>query len=48
VSGQLHALTTLLLRKEPPVSIGYEDGWAPEPIWMQWQRGKTPSLTSVY
>jgi hypothetical protein len=34
VSGQLHALTTL----PPPVPIGYEAGWAPEPVWMTWRR----------
>jgi hypothetical protein len=34
VSGQLHAPATLLLAKEPPVPIGKEAGWPPEPVWM--------------
>jgi hypothetical protein len=24
-------------RKKPPVPIGYEAGWAPEPIWTAWR-----------
>jgi hypothetical protein len=35
-SGQLHALANLLPGKEPLVSIGYEAGWAPEPVWTRW------------
>jgi hypothetical protein len=35
VSGQHHAPAALHLREEPPVSIGYEAGWAPEPVWTQ-------------
>jgi len=31
-----HALTVLSPRKEPPVSIVYEAGWAPYPVWTQW------------
>jgi hypothetical protein len=23
---------------EPPVSIGWEAGWSPEPVWMTWRR----------
>jgi len=38
VSGQLHASTAL-----PPVPNGKEAGWAPEPVWMRWQRDKLPS-----
>jgi len=30
VSGQLRALEAL-----PPAPIGWEAGWAPEPVWMQ-------------
>jgi hypothetical protein len=26
------------LGKEPPVPIGYEAGWAPEPVWPTWRR----------
>jgi hypothetical protein len=36
VSGQLHAPATLLLGKEPLVPVGYEAGWAPEPVWTRW------------
>jgi hypothetical protein len=38
VSGQLHALATLPLGKEPLVPIGKEAGWAPEPIWTNLER----------
>jgi len=40
VSGQLHALATLLLGKELPVPIGQEAGWAPELGWTRRQREK--------
>jgi hypothetical protein len=33
VSGQLHAPAAFAPGKEPPVPIGYEAGWAPEPVW---------------
>jgi hypothetical protein len=32
VSGQLKAAATLPPRKEPPVPMEQEAGWAPEPI----------------
>jgi hypothetical protein len=36
VSGQHHAPATLYPRgKGPPVPIGPEAGWAPEPVWKQ-------------
>jgi hypothetical protein len=36
VSGQHHAPAALLPpRKGPPVPIGQEAGWAPEPVWTQ-------------
>jgi hypothetical protein len=36
VSGQRHAPATLYPRgKNPRVPIGYEAGWAPEPVWTQ-------------
>jgi hypothetical protein len=38
MSGQLHAPAALPSGKEPPVPIGKEDGWAPEPVWMTWRR----------
>jgi hypothetical protein len=36
VSGQLHAQAALSPGKEPPVPIGQEAGWAPEPVWTTW------------
>jgi len=33
VSGQIHAMTTLLLNKNLPEPTEKEAGWAPEPIW---------------
>jgi hypothetical protein len=36
VSGQLHAPAALPPGKEPPVPIGSEVGWTPEPVWMIW------------
>jgi hypothetical protein len=30
----------LLLEKEPPVLIGSETRWAPEPFWTFWKREK--------
>jgi hypothetical protein len=33
VSGQFKAPAALPQAKELPVTIGYEDGWAPEPVW---------------
>jgi hypothetical protein len=44
VSGQLHAPAALPLEKEPPVLIGYEVGWAPEPAWRLWNREKSLAL----
>jgi hypothetical protein len=36
VSGQGHAPAALYPRgKGPPVPIGQEAGWAPEPVWTQ-------------
>jgi hypothetical protein len=36
VSGQNHASAALLPpEKGPPIPIGQEAGWAPEPIWTQ-------------
>jgi hypothetical protein len=36
VSGQRHAPAALLPpRKGPPVPIGQEAGWVPEPVWTQ-------------
>jgi hypothetical protein len=41
VSGYLHAPAAVLLRKETPVSIGYEAGWASESVWTLWSREKS-------
>jgi hypothetical protein len=38
VSGQLHAPAALHPGKEPPVPIGQEAGWVPEPVWTTWTR----------
>lgn len=37
VPGQHHALAGLLLVKEPPVPIGQEAGWVPQPVWAFWR-----------
>jgi hypothetical protein len=36
--GQLHAPAALPPGKEPPVPIGQEVEWAPEPVWMLCRR----------
>jgi hypothetical protein len=33
VSDQLHASAALPPGEELPVPVGYESGWAPEPVW---------------
>jgi hypothetical protein len=38
VNGQLHATAALPLAKEPRVPVGYEDGWASDPVWTKWRR----------
>jgi hypothetical protein len=38
VTGQLYAPAALLTRKEPPVPIGREARWAPEPVWTLWSK----------
>jgi hypothetical protein len=32
---RLYHAPALTPEKEPPVSIGWEAGWAPEPVWTQ-------------
>jgi hypothetical protein len=44
VSGQLHAPAALPQGKIPPVPIGYEAGWTPDPIWTRLRREKFPAL----
>jgi hypothetical protein len=41
VSGQLHPPAALPPGKGPPVSIGFEDRWAPEPVWTRRLRAKS-------
>jgi hypothetical protein len=41
VSGQLHVPAALSPGKKPPVPIGKEAGWSPEPVWMTWRRGNS-------
>jgi hypothetical protein len=38
VSVQLHAAAALPPGKRPPLSIGFEVGWALELVWMMWGR----------
>jgi hypothetical protein len=40
VSSQIHAPVALPPGKKPPVLIGKEAGWAPEPVWTLLSRGK--------
>jgi hypothetical protein len=40
-SCQLHAPVALPLRKEPPVPIEQEAGWAPEAVWTTWRGEKS-------
>jgi hypothetical protein len=35
---KLHASAALPPGKEPPVRVGYEAGWASEPVWTLWRR----------
>jgi hypothetical protein len=41
VSGHLHAPVPLPSAKEPPVPIGYEAVWLPEPVWTLWTGEKS-------
>jgi hypothetical protein len=43
LSGQLLAPAALSPEKEPLVPIGWEAGWAPEPVWTRWWREKFPA-----
>jgi hypothetical protein len=42
VSDQLHVSAALPPGKEPLVLIGYEAGWAPEPIWTKRSENSYP------
>ena len=37
VSGQFYTQAAVSLEKEPPVSMEYEAGWAPEQIQTSWR-----------
>jgi hypothetical protein len=37
INSQLHGLAVLFPGKEPPVPIGLDAKWAPEPIWTLWR-----------
>jgi hypothetical protein len=45
VSGQLHVPSAFHPKKEPPVPIGYEAGWAPEAVMTLWGKEKSLVLT---
>jgi hypothetical protein len=42
LSGQLHAQADFLPEKGPPVPVGEEAEWTPEPVWTLWNREKFP------
>jgi hypothetical protein len=49
VSGQLHALAALIPRKEPPVPIVQDSGWAPEPShYTDWATAAPHDLPVLY
>jgi hypothetical protein len=33
--------------EKPPVPIGQEAGWSPQPVWTRWRRKKIPSLPGM-
>jgi hypothetical protein len=39
--------TSALDGGEPPAPIGYEAGWAPEPVWTLWIREKSLTLLGI-
>jgi hypothetical protein len=47
VGGQLHDPATLPTRKEPPVPIGQEVVWPPEPVWTLRRREKFLTLPGI-
>jgi hypothetical protein len=40
LGGLLQVSITLSLRRDPPVTIGQQNGWVSEPIWAFWGRGE--------
>jgi hypothetical protein len=48
VSGEPHALAALYPQgKDPPIPIGQEAGWAPEPVWTQRLQEKSFAFAGV-
>jgi hypothetical protein len=45
VNSQIHSPAVLPMGKEPPVHIGMQVGWTPEPVWTLWSREKILSPT---
>jgi hypothetical protein len=52
--GQLYALGSSFLEKEPPVCIEKEEGWVSELVWIYWTgddniapRGSKPITTQI-
>jgi hypothetical protein len=41
VSDQLHVLSALHPKKEPPVPTVQETEWALEPVWKPWRKEKS-------
>jgi len=50
VSGQLLAPAALhpACPPYPPVPIGQEVWWAPEPVWTRWRREKNPVILNTW
>jgi hypothetical protein len=44
VNGQPHVLASLSLGKQLVLHIAQEAGWAPELVWMLWNRGESLAL----
>lgn len=47
MAGQIHTLATLILLKEPPVSVKFVAEWAPEPDWTFWRRYMSLPLPEI-
>jgi hypothetical protein len=47
MSGQLYALAALFLRKEFTIAVGYEAGWASEPVWTSYPVGNRLVATDL-
>jgi len=48
VCGQLYIPTALPAGNETAIRVGYEDGWAPQPIWTRCRREKSLLLPEIY